>query len=831
MEVNRGVFLVILIIFIFFTPAGNSPHLSSPDELFRLKEYLHLQRNETELLRHSSWHHAPKNLTGITINGTNYLPPEILNLANKIWHSEDGSNGLLDGWSMERRGLEDSEPVGIADLDSVDPLVFYNNISGIYEGTWKRSKEANGLEPKIMEIPQIFKSLSLKNPGSYNQTLEGLNALGLGVPDVLTYSYGNITEDTGKLSITIHEIPSRNHYRANVTLLDMSITFSDGSESSQYAIELQGLHIKSTGNLVMSTASLKYSGLHLLPHLVLDELHFKEAKSLMLRYLNASINIFEDDLGYDIFEEAETSAESCEYIVYGHIHSVDLSMKELRDVELELQTPLGRPLQKLPALKLSTLFYSPDCAVSLGSDDIEGEKYETYWNRLRIVIVSGVLLLFSQMVLLAQQMKDTSTPSLISKISFYSISMLVVIDGSVWTASFVSSFVGVLALPFIAVSFLSFALTAMFEMRYMVKIYQSQVSEGLADARVREVIQGSSANGQGALYAMPDGSFVGPPVNTTRAPTTPANSLPAPVTAPNPTQAPGPDQSERAIAGWIYSRLYFFLVVFIVVSLIASSWPVQYRIIYEYIAVLVFSSIWVPQIYRNIIRGYRKSFLWSFILGTSVIRLIPLLYVCLDRKNILNHHHDSTLAWLTTSWVSLQIIVLAAQVIFGSRFFIPKGILPVLYDYHPVLYQGDAEAELGIDIASAGQQMPKTSKKKHNTKTPSFSVTNVAAALLHPKKKFKDDSDYEPSTALLDVNDGQVLRPSVDCAICMMPVELIITPRSEAHAQLTSSPALMLARRRYMVTPCQHVFHTVCMEKWMRSRLQCPICRNPLPPL
>lgn len=35
----------------------------------------------------------------------------------------------------------------------------------------------------------------------------------------------------------------------------------------------------------------------------------------------------------------------------------------------------------------------------------------------------------------------------------------------------------------------------------------------------------------------------------------------------------------------------------------------------------------------------------------------------------------------------------------------------------------------------------------------------------------------------------------------------------------------LLGRRGYMVTPCKHVFHSNCLEGWMRFRLQCPICR------
>lgn len=52
----------------------------------------------------------------------------------------------------------------------------------------------------------------------------------------------------------------------------------------------------------------------------------------------------------------------------------------------------------------------------------------------------------------------------------------------------------------------------------------------------------------------------------------------------------------------------------------------------------------------------------------------------------------------------------------------------------------------------------------------------------------------------------------IDCAVCMTPVELL----SE--------------RKKFMLTPCNHVFHTECLERWMELKMDCPTCRQQLPP-
>jgi hypothetical protein len=63
-----------------------------------------------------------------------------------------------------------------------------------------------------------------------------------------------------------------------------------------------------------------------------------------------------------------------------------------------------------------------------------------------------------------------------------------------------------------------------------------------------------------------------------------------------------------------------------------------------------------------------------------------------------------------------------------------------------------------------------------------------------------------------------------------LEVPIVEAGGSAADASLGGSAGL-LARRMYMVTPCRHIFHSACLEGWMKYRLQCPICRETLPPL
>ena len=49
----------------------------------------------------------------------------------------------------------------------------------------------------------------------------------------------------------------------------------------------------------------------------------------------------------------------------------------------------------------------------------------------------------------------------------------------------------------------------------------------------------------------------------------------------------------------------------------------------------------------------------------------------------------------------------------------------------------------------------------------------------------------------------------LDCVICMAELEL--------------------DDKDYMIAPCDHVFHKICLSEWMEVKMECPTCRSVLP--
>lgn len=59
---------------------------------------------------------------------------------------------------------------------------------------------------------------------------------------------------------------------------------------------------------------------------------------------------------------------------------------------------------------------------------------------------------------------------------------------------------------------------------------------------------------------------------------------------------------------------------------------------------------------------------------------------------------------------------------------------------------------------------------------------------------------------------GEEAAP-IDCVICMAAID--VSQRCN----------------ECMVTPCDHFFHTGCLQRWMDIKMECPTCRRPLPPM
>lgn len=577
-----------------------------------------------------------------------------------------------------------------------------------------------------------------------------------------------------------------------------------------------------------------------LPQFAPSEVAFSLAQQLLNKTLANTITQQESSLDIAALNPWSSSPHSpsdmtfpiphCEYIVYLQQHPTDLTDTELRSIEEELRFPTGASLPTAPPLKMSALLFSPDCGFVLESKGppdygpqvemhLTGPKIESYLGLAKRCILAFAIVICAEISLLMRQMKDTSTPSTRSRVSFYTVAMMAMGDGFACMGFIVvSMLVDSAFLPLTSTAFVAFLCVSFFGMKFLMDIWTVQAPERQERER-RE----AAANPTTATSTAPAPS---PPAIITAAG---ADTLPLPVTASRPADTGAtpvilpPDQdigaaetddaaatpaatqttlgSARQEMGALYSRFYVSLLSILFLSLHAMSWPTTIRSLYTNLLAFSYLSFWIPQIYRNVIRNCRKALRWEFVVGQSILRLIPFIYFYTVTDNVLFFKTDMIAFYLLAGWVWIQVWALVSQEILGPRFFVPDGWAPPAYDYHPILHEDDEEAgaTMPIGFTQATTESPSSASKPGETSTSSSKG----------KKTF-------------------------DCAICMQNIEVPVVPAGgggDSEGSASSLATTIFSRRAYMVTPCRHIFHSACLEGWMRYRLQCPICRENLPPL
>ncbi|KAI7889472.1 uncharacterized protein EV154DRAFT_514338 [Mucor mucedo] len=594
--------------------------------------------------------------------------------------------------------------------------VYYHNITGIFRGNWENrniSVPDNANKTALDEARSKFK---FEGPGSFSINLKA-------------------TETMNK----------------DINYMEGYVRIKDHEKSDYGALLLAGgVHFLGNGSLfLMVVPDGNPIPLEDLLHMLPTNKTLVAAREVIDEQIDKRIDELEREKYWDWQPSDESSDRSnsvpftCNFQMFAQLHPVPSSIKEseLLEFERELEHPLGVSTIYPPALLMSSEMFSPNCNLLLSSHKQAGIKIESYYNKAityaGIASVIAVIQIFS----LIHQMEYTPTPSSVSNVSYWTISMQAVMDGYLCLL-FLTTGVVIenVFIPFATAAFFTFVLVSIFGMRYLLVVWRIQRPESVRPSTPPSPVPDSNRT--------PDTENLLPVANVRR---------------PNTNEESNP---QRDIT-YLYYRLYAVLLLglFLFYQSVTRSALVQ-NIIVGSLGFL-FYSFWVPQIVRNVFRGCRHPLSHRYIAVMSITRLSVPLYFYGCPNNLVGH--ETTLwVWALVAYIGLQVVILLLQDAFGPRFFVPSKYLPQTYNYHPIISTDDEEAIQEGD----------------------------------------------------ENGDAKSLHQSRDCAICMLPIDI-------SHGKHTGLN--VLSRTTYMITPCHHMFHTECLERWMRIKLECPVCRAYLP--
>ncbi|CAN8095572.1 unnamed protein product [Discula destructiva] len=629
------------------------------------------------------------------------------------------------------------------------------------------------------------------------------------------------------------------------------LTVEDPGSGGTYEIRLHGVHWPRQGNMLLTTTSEKFGGIFGLPHLAPDENYFRSSQKLLNQTIDEILlkkerSAFTDQsnpwtstsAGAD---DAWNPSPHCEYVVYLQVHAIKYEVPSwmpfwenpqdlVHKIEAELRNPTGTPISHVPELQMSAVVYSPDCAYFLeskgpphftelaGNNHLVGFKEEIWIWDVNLFILMMAAIVFGQIFLLKSQMKESYTPSTLGRISFWTLMILVLADGMMFAIA------AVIALDsthfYLRDLILMFALFMSMTIggAFLGEVYKTQESEWRP--REREHTAHNNTPRPPSTPAPPPGDPLSLPLPVTAG--VARNQPDIPIIIPSDqdvdaeimenltagaaavptagTTGTSPQQHMTSFST-IVGRLILFGSFVCFLSLAAMSWWKPIRNAFTNTMVFVYLSFWVPQLVRNTKRHSRRAFSWSFMVGQSALRILPVAYFYTQPNNLILSETDWTAFLVLLGWLWLQLVSLWAQDIVGPRFGMPKGWMPEAWDYHQIMREDAEEGGLPIGLAVS----PASPTGLGRVRSLSFGTSGERAK-----------------------GAGATRMRTMDCAICF---EVLEVPVVRAGEEADGGVAGMLERRKYMYTPCRHIFHSMCLEGWLRFRLQCPICREELPPL
>jgi hypothetical protein len=254
----------------------------------------------------------------------------------------------------------------------------------------------------------------------------------------------------------------------------------------------------------------------------------------------------------------------------------------------------------------------------------------------------------------------------------------------------------------------------------------------------------------------------------------------------------GPGDPDALYFVLLFSRFYLVLAS----GFFLVFWLQQYF----YLILLALYSFWVPQVWHSVRNNVRRPHEPRFVAVMSLTRLAIPLYFTGCPSNFYGFHSSPAFALTLVAWVVAQGTLVILQGIWGPRFFVPRRFVPDSYDYRYVKTRDEKDRGIFFFLFYSFET-------KH-TSPPSATLYILIYKTSSSRVPLRDLDEMELGNVATDGSGGN------DCVICMM----------EISAEHVSTGATML-------TPCGHMFHGACLERWMEIKLECPTCRSALPPV
>ncbi|PPR03221.1 hypothetical protein CVT26_008069 [Gymnopilus dilepis] len=569
----------------------------------------------------------------------------------------------------------------------------------------------------------------------------------------------------------------------SMALVHGRIELTDISTSDNLRLEFEGIHFVSNGTIVgFAEPPGRRIDIRLLPSLVPEELR-NETAQIIEPELRARIDKLKgliDDgvIDSDSSSNDEGAKVSCQFTLHAQIHPVPVPDYLMQALENELQNPTGITTVPAPKLSISALLVSKECGIMYEMKNTEGLRSRMFFRKVTTYAGLTAVAYLLILILSARQTDRSRTPSGISRVSRWTFLTQATMDSVSFAGHITFAILaeGRPSLSLIAPAFLA-CILFIHEAQFAALVHQIQgpedyVPPATSPENLDRVENQERNDTQEPLLPVvsPSATATPPSDNSTPIATNPA------ATQPN-TNGPVPTsfysffihqlRTDPQAKLWLSMVIFLTFIVRVILSPLLSM---------LFVAV-TYSSVWLPQIIRSVRRGRTSGLSKEYVFGTTLCRLYMTLYFLACPKNVLEIE-PRPWVWALAVFVALQAVLVILQDIFGPSFFLPaKLAYTIPYDYHPLIPLPDPEApEQSLGDCSI-----------------CMDAIKVESPLRRHSKSFEKHEDWMERPSSSSARKGR----GVGSVFSAVQIGVGTTG----------------ARKNYSLAPCQHLFHTDCLEK------------------
>lgn len=242
----------------------------------------------------------------------------------------------------------------------------------------------------------------------------------------------------------------------------------------------------------------------------------------------------------------------------------------------------------------------------------------------------------------------------------------------------------------------------------------------------------------------------------------------------------------------IYRKRLLCLYIFFYLSLSLMVLNLRECLKNFYLILLVYIFSWLSQILFSIITNTRPPMSRMYIICLSLSKIYLPIYLKAFDGNLFDLKPSYFKVYLIVIIIIVEIIVLLLQKSFGARTILPKKYRRKGFDYY--------KDKVNIEM--------------HVSKNPNCVIC------------------LESLMVEVDENFNTIQKKEKTKNSCNKVIHLCFMDRvTRKIKRWIDNMEGKTRKKKYMITPCDHVFHTVCLEKWMRQKNECPYCKGVLPPI